>query len=158
MNKRKKQKSILTMWEWETLVAAWRYYEHGHTISSAGFPGDIVQRYWGRHTKATADDQLMIAHQFVCTDHRKGPDDKLDGWPLQGAAFGGIDAKPWRKLWFFLDAVANNRFRNVHAVGNGADEWYVCFHCDGCWVPRDRYIANPNADVYIMPEYVKDVV
>lgn len=152
------QKSMLTMWEWETLVAAWRYYEHGHTITSASFPCDIIERYWGKRTKATDVDRMRIATQFVCVDHRNGPDDKIFGWPLEGAEFGGIDAKPWRKLWFFLDAVANNRFRNVHGVGNGADEWHVCFLCDNHWVPRDKYIANPYQDCYVPDEYVKEVM
>ena len=36
------EKKTLTDWDWTTLVAAWRYYEHGHTIASAMFPHDIV--------------------------------------------------------------------------------------------------------------------
>lgn len=151
-----KPDSMLTMWEWETLVASWRYYEHRHTIASAMFPGDIVKRFWGKGTKATDDDRKRIATQFVCTDHRKGPDDKFDGWPLDGATFGGVDAKPWRKLWFFLDAVANGRFWNIHGVGNGTDKWHVCFDCDGLWVPQVKYISNPEQDIYITPEYVKE--
>lgn len=41
----KKQKK-LSDWDWTTLVAAWRYYEHGHSITSAMFPHEIVKRFF----------------------------------------------------------------------------------------------------------------
>ena len=31
--KKKNKKKILTDWDWTTLVAAWRYYEHRNTIT-----------------------------------------------------------------------------------------------------------------------------
>lgn len=154
---RRKEGSMLNLWEWETLVASWRYFEHGHSISSASFPTDIVERYWGKGTQATDEDRMRIAHQFIEVDHHHGPNDKLSGWPLEDASFGGMDAKPWRRLWFFLDAVVHNGFRNIHAEGNGADEWHVCFRCDGKWVPRDRYIGNPEEGGFIPDKFVKEV-
>ena len=36
---------FLDDWEWTTLVAAWRYFEHRMTIASASFPEDVVRRY-----------------------------------------------------------------------------------------------------------------
>ena len=44
--KEKTKKKTLTDWDWTTLVAAWRYYEHGHTITSAMFPHEIVTRFF----------------------------------------------------------------------------------------------------------------
>ena len=44
--KKDTQKKALTDWDWTTLVAAWRYYEHGHTITSAMFPHEIVTRFF----------------------------------------------------------------------------------------------------------------
>ena len=40
------EKKTLTDWDWTTLVAAWRYYEHGHTMASAMFPHEIVRRFF----------------------------------------------------------------------------------------------------------------
>ena len=36
-----KKLKFLDDWEWTTLVAAWRYFEHRMTIASASFPEDI---------------------------------------------------------------------------------------------------------------------
>ena len=42
--KKNTKKKTLTDWDLKTLVASWRYYEHGHTISSCMFPHEIVKR------------------------------------------------------------------------------------------------------------------
>ena len=73
--KTKTKKNKLTDWDWMTLVAAWRYYEHGHTITSATFPHEIVTRFFtGKY-----DDESCrrIANQFVDIDHYNGPYDKI---------------------------------------------------------------------------------
>lgn len=36
--KKETKKNVLTNWDWTTLVSAWRYYEHRHTITSVMFP------------------------------------------------------------------------------------------------------------------------
>ena len=93
--KNDRKKKTLTDWDWTTLVAAWRYYEHGHTIASVMFPNEIVTRFF---TGEYDDESCMrIARQFVEIDHRSGPDDKISGW-VGDDAFGAIDRKAWRLM------------------------------------------------------------
>ena len=74
--KKKKLITRLSMWDWKTLVASWRYFEHGSTISSATFPDDIIKRFWGEGNPYSDDVRYTIAHQFAMTDHRsKGEED-----------------------------------------------------------------------------------
>lgn len=156
MAKKKTAQSVLTDWEWSTLVAAWRYYEHRHTIASSMFPCEMIDRYFGSKSKATDEDRLRIANQFVNVDHMTGPDSDIDGWPIKQGPFDD-DARTWRKMWFFLDAVARPKFASVHAKGNGRDEWVECFRCDGKWIPKERYISNPYIDCRVPEEFVKEV-
>ena len=56
---------FLDDWEWTTLVAAWRYFEHRMTIASASFPEDVVRRYFtGEYDEESCK---RIAHQFAVT-------------------------------------------------------------------------------------------
>ena len=76
--KTKTKKNKLTDWDWTTLVAAWRYYEHRNTITAAMFPHEIVKMFFtGKYDEASCK---RIAHQFVEIDHYNGPDDKISGW------------------------------------------------------------------------------
>ena len=102
--KNEAKKKTLTYWDWTTLVAAWRYYEHGHTIASAMFPHEIVLRFF---TGAYDEESCKrIARQFVEIDHRLGPDNKLDGW-VGDDAFGASDRRAWRLFYFYLSAWIN---------------------------------------------------
>ena len=102
--KNEAKKKTLTDWDWTTLVAAWRYYEHGHTIASAMFPHEIVLRFF---TGAYDEESCKrIARQFVEIDHRLGPDNKLDGW-VGDDAFGASDRRAWRLFYFYLSAWIN---------------------------------------------------
>jgi hypothetical protein len=93
-----KKKKTLDNWEWETLVAAWRYYEYGQTITSSSFPADIVKRFFtGKY-----DDESCkkIAYQFYCTDHgRNGAEDWKD--------LPEYDAFHWRTFYYFCKAWCN---------------------------------------------------
>ena len=89
MEKLTKKKS-LSDWDWTTLVAAWRYYEHRNTIASAMFPHEVIKRFFtGDYDEESCK---LIARQFVEIDHRLGPDNKLDGW-VGDDAFGASDRK-----------------------------------------------------------------
>ena len=58
--KKKNKKKILSDWDWMTLVAAWRYYEHRNTIT---FPHEIVTRFFtGEYDEKSC---IRIARQFV---------------------------------------------------------------------------------------------
>ena len=57
------KKNKLTDWDWTTLVAAWRYYEHRNTITAAMFPHEIIKRFFTG--KYYAESCKRISHQFV---------------------------------------------------------------------------------------------
>ena len=96
-----KKLNTLSHWDWTTLVAAWRYYEHRNTITSYMFPHEIVARFF----TGEYDDESCnrIARQFVNVDHDSGPNDEISGW-VGGDAFGECDRRAWRLFYFYLRA------------------------------------------------------
>ena len=144
------KKKTLTDWDWTVLVAAWRYYEHGHTIASAMFPHDIVLRFF---TGAYDEESCRrIARQFVGIDHRLGPDNKIDGW-VGNNEFVAIDRKAWRLFYFYLSAWING-FKTANVTINGKSERVDMFRADGKWYARvgyERFGTNvaPYEDVEI---------
>ena len=133
--KNEAKKKTLTDWDWTTLVAAWRYYEHGHTIASYMFPHDIVKRFF----LGGYDDESChrIARQFVEIDHRNGPDDKMSGW-VGDDAFGECDRKAWRLFYFYLCAW-NYGFTTANVTINGKSGSVEVFNADGKWYAREGY-------------------
>lgn len=129
------QKKILTDWDWTTTVAAWRYYEHGHTITSAMFPHEIVKRFF----TGEYDDESCrrIAEQFVNVDHYDGPDDKISGWVGDGT-FGECDRREWRLFYFYLFAWLNG-FPTAKVTLNGKSGLVKVFVADGKWYAREGY-------------------
>ena len=144
------EKKTLTDWDWTTLVASWRYYEHGHTITSAMFPHEIVTRvFTGKYEQESC---LRIARQFVEVDHRLGPDHKYDGW-VGDDAFGASDRKAWRLFYFYLCAW-NYGFTTANVTINGKSDRVDVFRADGKWYARvgyERFGTNvaPYEDVEI---------
>lgn len=129
------EKKTLTDWDWTTLVAAWRYYEHGHTIASAMFPHEIVKRFFtGEYDEESC---RRIARQFVDVDHYNGPDDKIDGWVGDGA-FGASDRKAWRLLYFYLNAWING-FSKAKILGRIGNERVEVFRDYSKWYSRIGY-------------------
>ena len=134
MNNDTKKKS-LTEWDWATLVAAWRCYEHRHTIASAMFPHEIVRRFF---TGAYDDESCMrIARQFVEIDHRSGPDDKISGWVGDGA-FGASNSKVWRLFYSYLYAYLHG-FKTAKVTLDGKIGLVEVFRADGKWYARKGY-------------------
>ena len=134
MNKNNKKKT-LTDWDWTTIVAAWRYYEHRHTISSAMFPHEVVERFF----MGEYDDKSCkrIAQQFVEVDHRIGPDDKWSGW-VGNDALGECDRKAWRLFYFYLSAWVHG-FPKAKVKIKGK-RWHIKVFCaDGKWYARKGY-------------------
>ena len=142
MSKNTKKKS-LTDWDWTTLVAAWRYYEHGHTIASVMFPHDIVKRFFtGDYDEESC---RRIARQFVGIDHSYGPDDKMSGW-VGDDEFGASDRRAWRLFYFYLFAWHYRLFSKA-TVTLGGKSWNVeVFNADGGWYARAGY-ERSGADV-----------
>ena len=135
MNKNTKKKS-LTDWDWTTLVAAWRYYEHGHTIASAMFPHEIVRRFF---TGAYDEESCRrIARQFVDVDHCKGPEDKMSGW-VGDDAFGASDRRAWRLFYFYLFAWHYRCFSKARVTIGGKSGYVEVFNADGNWYAREGY-------------------
>ena len=130
----KKQKT-LSDWDWKTLVAAWRYYEHGHTITSAMFPHEIVKRFFtGEYDEKSCK---RIAHQFVEIDHYNGPDDKISGW-VGDDTFGECYRKAWRLFYSYLYAYLYG-FKTAKVTLDGKIGLVEVFLADGKWYARERY-------------------
>ena len=66
---------FLDDWEWTTLVAAWRYFEHRMTIASASFPEDVES---GRFQFPDADSRFyilgLVLQYFVAAGWREVSD------------------------------------------------------------------------------------
>ena len=134
MSKNTKKKS-LTDWDWTTLVASWRYYEHGHTIASAMFPHEIVKRFFtGEYDEESC---RRIARQFVEIDHRNGPDEKISGW-VGDDAFGASDRKAWRLFYSYLYAYLNG-FNTAKVALDGKIGLVEVFRAYGKWYAREDY-------------------
>ena len=128
------KKKTLTDWDWTTLVAAWRYYEHRHTITSYMFPHDIVLRFFlGAYD---VESCKRIARQFVEIDHRKGPDDEIDGWVGDDIYFSS-DRRAWRLFYFYLYAW-NCGFTKAR-VTRGKIRHVEVFRADGQWYSKEDY-------------------
>ena len=155
MSKNTKKKS-LTDWDWTTLVAAWRYYEHGRTIASAMFPHERVKRFF---TGAYDEESCKrIARQFVEIDHRLGPDNKLDGW-VGDDAFGASDRKAWRMFYFYLDAWINGfskaKISTLGRIGNECVEVFRDYSKLYSRVGYEMFGADVAAYKYSEIEFVK---
>ena len=143
--KNEAKKKILTDWDWVTLVASWRYYEHGHTISSYMFPHEVVERFF---TGAYDEESCKkIARQFVEIDHRNGPDDKISGW-VGDDAFGECDRKAWRLFYFYLNAWIHG-FAKAKVKISGKSGLIEVFLADGKWYARKGYeMFGADVDAY----------
>ena len=129
------KKNKLTDWDWTTLVAAWRYYEHRNTITAAMFPHEIVKRFFtGTYD---AESCKRIAHQFVEIDHYYGPDDKISGWVGDGT-FGECYRKAWRLFFSYLCAYLHG-FKTAKVTLDGKIGLVEVFSADDKWYARDGY-------------------
>lgn len=151
----KKQIDVLSDWEWTTLVASWRYYEFRQTISSATFPEQIIERYWG--SGKYSDKALRsIARQFYHIDHRNGEQDWM------ASSIMDCDKRLWCKFYAFCKAWYEG-FRTVVLDGdcNGKhihDE-SECFYCEYTkrWYSKNNYITAPFHEMYCGEEFIKEI-
>ena len=133
--KKDTKKKALTDWDWTTLVAAWRYYEHGHTITSYLFPHNIVSRFF----TGDYDDKSCkkIATQFVEIDHYYGPNDEHSGW-VGDYEFNKGDKRSWRLFYFYLKAWLCG-FPKASVTIGGKSGHVEVFRADGEWYSREGY-------------------
>ena len=129
------KKNKLTHWDWTTLVAAWRYYEHRDTITSVMFPHEIVTRFFtGEYDEESCG---RIANQFVNIDHYNGPDDKISGW-VEDSTFGDYDRRAWRLFYSYLYAYLYG-FKTAKVTLDGKIGLVEVFRADGKWYAREGY-------------------
>lgn len=134
MNKEVKKK-VLSQWDWTTLVAAWRYYENRHSITSYMFPHEIVERFFtGEYDD---ESRKRIARQFVNVDHHSGPDDEINGW-VGDDVFGECDRRAWRLFYFYLRAWLYG-FPPAKVTLDGKSGRVEVFRADSKWYARKGY-------------------
>ena len=129
------QKKVLTDWDWTTLVASWRYYEHRHTIESYMFPHATVERFFTG--KDNYESCRRIAEQFVNVDHNDGPNDSISGW-VGDDSYGECDRRAWRLFYYYLFAWLNG-FPTAKVTLNGKSGLVKAFGADGKWYAREGY-------------------
>lgn len=151
-----KKIKTLSTWEWDTLVAAWRYYENLHTITSCMFPNDIIERYFGHKGQKVYADSVrhMIANQFANVDHGSRG---LGDWVDDGFSMSANDFVPWRRMYCFMKAYADSSFRTVVACRDGKTEEIKCFEYDGEYYPVEKYVENPGKGWRVAQEFIKEV-
>lgn len=125
----------ISSFEWATLVAAWRYFEHRHTITSYMFPHEIVARFFTR--KYDDESCIRIANQFVCIDHLPGPNDEISGW-VGDSAIGECDRRAWRLFYFYLKTWLCG-FPVAKVTLDGKSGRLDVFCADGKWYSRVGY-------------------
>ena len=140
---RKREQKLFTDWDWTTLVAAWRYYEYGSTISSATFPAMIVERFF--RGDYGMEVQRRIAHQFANVDHEHGWGNEPRSGEKEWERKDDCDRRPWTKFYAFCWHFTRN-----WKVKRGVR----CFHCDttGRDYPVDEYIKNPHVECWMPDE------
>ena len=157
---KKKQVESIGGWDWRTLVASWRYYEYRHTISSATFPCDIIERFWqsGKYAKSALD---QIARQFAHLDHgSRGEED----WSFMKSEVElSCDARPWCKFFAFCDAWYKDAFKTVVMDGelntgriHFEEKAFFC-KLTKRWYSVNGYIANPHREVSLADEFIREV-
>ena len=153
--KNESKKKTLTDWDWTTLVAAWRYYEHRNTIASAMFPHEIVKRFFtGEYDEESC---RRIARQFVEIDHRDGPDDKISGL-VGDDAFSASDRRAWRMFYYYLFAWHYGYFSKARVTLGGKSIHVEVFNSEGKWYDKESYEtfgAEVGAYNYNEIEFVK---
>ena len=128
----------LSMWDWETLVASWRYFEYGMSASSSCFPHDIVSRFWGDGNRYTDNVRDTIANQFVNSDHhRKGEHD----WDDKGMR---CDRRAWTAFYRFCESWLKGFDKIGVKRVDGKIERVDAFHTDfeDTWYVKDFYIEH----------------
>lgn len=151
MDNRKQPKiDHLTLWEWETLVASWRYFQDRSTISSAMFPSEIVKKYW-RSDMYTDNVLMRIANQFVNIDHAS-----------EGEEYWNCGNDCYKTPWIVFYAFCKGFCEGFLTAKVKVDDCIVdvkCFKCEttGRLHPVKEYISSPVPEAYIAKSRIKGI-
>ncbi len=151
----RKQKSMLTDWDWSTLVSSWRYYFLRGSIAASMFPGELVERYFGPKSKYTDEDRERIAHQFVNIDFVEGNLD-YDTMFSKDESRLHDNREEYRKLWLYLNGYLYG-FSKVVTLYKGETKTHDAFKHNGKWVGVDAYVSNPFVDMTICDECIVEI-
>lgn len=150
------KKKEMTEFEWECVVAAWRYYENRSTIAASKFPEDMVERYFrGDYDKKTCH---RIAYQFAKTDHGlRGVED----WNWADEADKNQKWKneyhSWLKFYAFCNAYIDG-FTKLTVVDpstgkkSKAEAFYL--QTSDRWYPVKSYLETPYFETYFPEENI----
>lgn len=121
--------------EFETYMAAIRYYQYGNTIQASTYPGKLVKFLFFDPTKIELCKR--IARQFVYSDH------DLNG---EGDWVGRTDCHihPWIMFYFFCKCFLDGF--DDFAIDGVCGQWVPAFKVEneGCWYILQSYFENPE--------------
>ena len=154
--KRQKKINHLSGLEWMTLVATWRYYEHGHTIAAASFPGDIVNRFWGDGNPYSDEVRRTIANQFAKIDHGLWGEEDWTIWlePDGKDAFD-CDCSSWTTFYQFCRGWVDG-YTELTVSNGKRTERVKAFYTEFTkrWTPVDGYIKHGRYAPYVPEGYI----
>ena len=147
---KKRTEKTISEFEWRTLVAAWRYYEHGGSIGTATYPSDIVERYFSPESPYSFEDQRKIARQFWYVDHGiRGEDDWKD------SAFSDCYRTPWCKFYAFCKCF-DSGFPELKLADGSTEKAFFCVRTSR-WYPVRFYIKNPRVEQFVAEDGIVEV-
>lgn len=147
---KKRTEKTISDFEWRTLVAAWRYYEHGGTIGTSTYPSEIVERYFSPDSSYSFEDQRKIARQFWYVDHGiRGEGDWKD------SVFSDCYRTPWCKFFAFCKGF-DTGFQELKLTDGTTEKAFFCERTSR-WYPVRFYIKNPSVEQFVAAEGIAEV-
>lgn len=144
----RKSSKELSAFEWKTLVAAWRYFEHGGSIGTATYPEDLVERFFSPESSYSFETQQKIAHQFWHLDHGiRGEED----WQNSGECY----RTPWCKFFAFCKGF-DTGFSSLKLIDGTTEKAFFC-ETTKRWYPVRFYVENPHVEQYVAEEGISEV-
>ena len=148
----------LNDWDWITLVASWRYYEHGSNIVSASFPEDILTRFWrktarGKPNHYSDKARWTIANQFANIDHgTRGEED----WTRFKNVINECYVGPWVRFYRFCEGFANG----FHTIRTNGGHEYKAFRVEleAEWYEVENYIERTHMGFRIPEEVIAEIL
>ena len=146
----RKRTKELSAFEWKTLVAAWRYYEHGGSIGTATYPDDMVERFFSIDSPYSLESQRKIARQFWYVDHgTRGEEDWKD------SVFNECYRTPWCKFFAFCKGF-DTGFSSLKLIDGTTEKAFFC-ETTKRWYPVRFYVKNPRVEQHVAEEGIAEI-